>query len=70
MERIEPYWYGGVVTLGLVVPQVVALVWPVPVLTKLPRGIPALLSIVAPQLVGAAVIARGRRRRRRRDNDE
>lgn len=63
-ERIEPFWCGGVVTLGLVVPQVVALVWPVPVLTKLPRGIPALLSIVALPLVGAAVIARGRRRRR------
>ncbi len=69
-ERIETFWYGAGVTLGLVVPLVVALVWPVPVLTELPRGIPALLSVVAPALVVAAVIVRGRRRRRRRNNDE
>jgi len=69
-ERVEPFWYGAGVTLGLVVPLVVALVWPVPVLTELPRGIPALLSILALPMVGAAVVARGRCRRRRRDGRE
>jgi hypothetical protein len=64
-RKVEDVWYIGGVAVGLVVPLLVGLLWPLPVLTGLPRGLPTLLCAAPLPLVTSAIIARGRRKNRR-----
>ena len=49
--RIERYWSAFGVGIGMVVPVVLGVVWPVAVLERLPRAIPTLVSLLPMALV-------------------
>lgn len=68
--KVEDVWYVGGVVVGLLVPLLVGLLWPLPVLTDLPLGVPTLICAAPLPLVVSAIVARGRRKNRRDGDDQ